>query len=126
MKRELSKERRDILEHLERVGEPQAPAVVAGALGKHRSAVKKLMYSMLEDGQLVALGGGKYALPVTEPVTEESEAVTEAVTEPVAEEPKKPRLVAPPPIEEWGIMAWTPEGMISEAEHRRRKGYDGV
>jgi hypothetical protein len=58
----ISKERADILLTLNRTGQYMTPREVTDALGPHASysSVKKLMWTMLGDGQLVKNGKGAY------------------------------------------------------------------
>jgi len=67
----ISKERGDILLTLNRAGEWMSPKEVADALGANHNNVKKLMWTMLGDGQLVKNNRGKYypANPTTTTTT---------------------------------------------------------
>jgi AAA domain/IclR helix-turn-helix domain len=56
----LNKERREIVELLEREDEPMGPKEVADALGRDHSAVRQMMSCMHKDGQLKQEGYGKY------------------------------------------------------------------
>ena len=56
----ISKERSDILLTLNRAGEWMTPKEVSDALGSSYSSVKKLMWTMLGDGQLIKDGKGRY------------------------------------------------------------------
>src|SRR5215207_2847088 len=58
--KKLSPERRAILQALEDATEPLTPAQVAAATGKHPGSVRKLLFSMLEDGQVEAGSGHTY------------------------------------------------------------------
>ena len=120
--RKLSQERQDVLDLLRREG-PKTPSSVAQVLPKSRPAVKKLMYSMLADDQLVALGGGLYGLPQTETVTDAAR-VTDQI-EPVTEMPKITVYKPGSPVTGEGMFAFSvlDGGMIPYEELRRRKGY---
>jgi hypothetical protein len=63
----VSKERGDILLTLNRSPEPMTPKQVSEALGANYNSTKKLMWTMLGDGQLVKDGKGRYspATPTT-------------------------------------------------------------
>jgi hypothetical protein len=56
----LNKERREIVELLEREDEPMGPKAVAELLGKNYDAIKQMMKRMNDDGQLAQEGYGKY------------------------------------------------------------------
>jgi hypothetical protein len=56
----LNKERREIVELLEREDEPMGPKAVAELLGKGYDATKQMMKRMSDDGQLKQEGYGKY------------------------------------------------------------------
>jgi len=56
----LSKERREIVELLEREDAPMGPKEVAAALGRDYNAVRQMMSRMHNDGQLNQEGYGKY------------------------------------------------------------------
>ena len=56
----LNKERREIVELLEREDEPMGPKEVADALGRDHNAVRQMMSRMHKDGQLNQEGYGKY------------------------------------------------------------------
>jgi hypothetical protein len=56
----LNKERREIVELLEREDEPMGPKAVAELLGKKYDATKQMMKRMNDDGQLAQEGYGKY------------------------------------------------------------------
>jgi hypothetical protein len=56
----LNKERREIVELLEREDEPMGPKAVAELLGKGYDATKQMMKRMNDDGQLAQEGYGKY------------------------------------------------------------------
>jgi AAA domain len=56
----LNKERREVVELLEREGEPMGPKAVAELLGKGYDATKQMMKRMNDDGQLKQEGYGKY------------------------------------------------------------------
>jgi hypothetical protein len=56
----LNKERREIVELLEREDEPMGPKEVADTLGKDYSATRQMMSRMNKDGQLNQEGYGKY------------------------------------------------------------------
>jgi hypothetical protein len=56
----LNKERREIVELLEREDEPMGPKAVAELLGKGYDATKQMMKRMGDDGQLKQEGYGKY------------------------------------------------------------------
>jgi hypothetical protein len=56
----MSKERREVLDLLDSAGEPLSPTEAAGRLGKKVGAVKKLLWTMYEAGQVQKLDGGKY------------------------------------------------------------------
>jgi AAA domain len=56
----LNKERREIVELLEREDEPMGPKAVAELLGKGYDATKQMMKRMYDDGQLTQEGYGKY------------------------------------------------------------------
>jgi hypothetical protein len=56
----LNKERREIVELLEREDEPMGPKAVAELLGKGYDATKQMMKRMSDDGQLKGAGYGKY------------------------------------------------------------------
>jgi len=58
----LNKERREIIELLERWDEPMGPKAVADALGKDYNATRQLMFKMHGDGQLSQVGYGKYVV----------------------------------------------------------------
>jgi hypothetical protein len=57
----LSKERGDILLTLNRSPEPMTPKETADALGAKYNNTKKLMFTMLGDGQLLKDGKGRYS-----------------------------------------------------------------
>jgi hypothetical protein len=56
------RERDKILAALQEAAEPLMPCQVAARLDKERGAVKKLMGDMAEEGEIEALGKGRYAL----------------------------------------------------------------
>ena len=56
----LNKERREIVELLERKDEPMGPKEVADALGRDYNAVRQMMSRMDKDGQVNQEGYGKY------------------------------------------------------------------
>jgi hypothetical protein len=56
----LNKERREIIELLEREDEPMGPKQIADELGRAHSAVKQMVRRMEEAGQLKQEGYGKY------------------------------------------------------------------
>jgi predicted transcriptional regulator of viral defense system len=58
----VSEERQDIIRVLEEAGEPMPPKEVADLLDKAPNAVKYLMWRMSKDGQLEAVGKGRYSL----------------------------------------------------------------
>jgi AAA domain len=58
----LNKERREIIDLLERWDEPMGPKAVATELGKDYNATRQLMYKMSGDGQLSQEGYGKYVV----------------------------------------------------------------
>lgn len=58
----LNKERREIIELLERWDEPMGPKAVATELGRDYNATRQLMYKMAGDGQLSQEGYGKYVV----------------------------------------------------------------
>jgi hypothetical protein len=55
----LSKERREVIDLLDKAGKPLSPTEAAGLLGKTAGTVKKLMWTMYQAGQLEN-SGGKY------------------------------------------------------------------
>jgi hypothetical protein len=58
----LHKERREVIELLEREDEPMGPKDVAVALGKDYAATRQIMSRMLGDGLLTQQGYGKYVV----------------------------------------------------------------
>jgi hypothetical protein len=58
----LNKERREIIELMEKWDEPMGPKAVADAIGKEYNATRQLMYKMAGDGQLNQQGYGKYVV----------------------------------------------------------------
>ena len=70
----VSQERQDIIRVLEEAGEPMTPKEVAELLDKAPNAVKYLMWRMSKDGQLEAVGKGRYALTTNSanPLTHDS------------------------------------------------------
>jgi hypothetical protein len=139
----LSQERGEILEYMAQAGEPQAPKDVAKGIGKNRSAVKKLMFSMLSDGQLVDVPGerGLYALPSEAadepggPVDErlavaeqlpDTDSESAADSEPVHTTVGKPLIPIPerPKRSASGLVATYPDGSVEPWEAKqKRKGY---
>ena len=124
MREKISTERQQIIRALEAGGHPLAPHEVAEIVDKPRSSTKKLMYSMLSDGQLTSANDGRYVLPVNEAVTDDppvTEAVTASCRAVTATEGKGdfPATFA-------GIGAYSEQdgGSIPYSELRRREGYD--
>jgi hypothetical protein len=58
----MHKERREIIELLEREDEPTGPKYVADALDRDHAAVRQMMKRMADDGQLQTAGYGKYVV----------------------------------------------------------------
>ena len=61
----LSNERREILAAIREAGEAQAPKALALMLDKKEGAIRRLVTKMAADGELNALGGGLYDLPLS-------------------------------------------------------------
>lgn len=60
----ISDERRAILDALKAEAEPMTPATLANVTGAGSSGnVRRLLFSMARDGEVVKIGRGKYALP---------------------------------------------------------------
>jgi hypothetical protein len=56
----MSKERADVVALLRAEGQPMTPTMVATAMNKGNNAVKLLLSRMAKEGQIEALGGGRY------------------------------------------------------------------
>jgi hypothetical protein len=56
----LSKERQEVIELLEKAGKPLTPSEASPLLNKPPSTVKRLFWTMGQDGQIVGLGDGTY------------------------------------------------------------------
>jgi hypothetical protein len=56
----LSKERKEVIELLDKAGKPLSPKQAADLLGKNANTVKSLLWNMARDGHLVALDDGTY------------------------------------------------------------------
>lgn len=59
----LSSERRAILDALRAEAEPLTPNGIADVTGHVRGSTRRLLFSMLRDGEVVKVGRGKYTLP---------------------------------------------------------------
>jgi hypothetical protein len=75
----MSPERLDAMLVLQASGEPLAPVEVAALLGKDRGSVKKLLRTMLADGQIVQPFRGVYDVPERE-VTDEAASQADSVS----------------------------------------------
>ncbi len=64
----ISIERREIIEYVDTHG-PCGPKDVAEGLGRSYDAVRQLMPTMSEDGQIVLIARGLYALPEGDHIT---------------------------------------------------------
>lgn len=59
----LSSERRAIIDALKAEAEPLSPNVIANVTGQTSGNVRRLLFSMLRDGEVEKAGRGKYRLP---------------------------------------------------------------
>jgi hypothetical protein len=62
----ISKQRADILLLMRRNAAPMSPAEVAQLLEKNRNSIKKLMWTMSNEGQLVKVDDRKFAIPLND------------------------------------------------------------
>lgn len=60
--RQMSLERKEIREVIIKAGKPLAPKEISEMLGKKRNSVKQLLWKMVGDDQITALGDGLYTL----------------------------------------------------------------
>lgn len=60
---QMSDERREILEVLERAEEPMSPTEVGDALGKSARNIKKMLFTMAKAGEVIKEGRGSYRHP---------------------------------------------------------------
>jgi hypothetical protein len=118
MTREMSQQRREVLALLEQCG-PMSPASVASVLGMRPGTSRKLLFSMLSDGQVDSPGRGVYALPGEQTVTPET--------------PENDVTLTPESREDIPILGESPSGVyvyverlrthIPNEQHLRDKGY---
>jgi hypothetical protein len=136
MVRRMSGERREVLALLEERG-AMSPSAVASVLQKHPSSVRRLLFGMLSDGQLISPEKGLYGVPEgesnpeSEHPTNQGEHLPDEGEHPeqtgdhVAEGgefPKEPEILEDSPS---GIFAFSAErgGMIANESLRKSKGY---
>ena len=127
--RRLSRERRDVVGLLEERG-AMSPSAVASVLQKHPSSVRRLLFGMLSDGQLVCPEKGLYGVPERES-NPESEHLGEHLPD-EGEHPEPATETQGSPIE-IPILGVSPSGtycyseadggMIPTELSRQRKGY---
>jgi hypothetical protein len=133
VRRKMSRERRDVVGLLEEQG-PMSPASVASVLQKHPAGVRRLMFGMLADGQLISPEKGLYGVPEGE-----SNPESEHLGEHLPDEGEHPEQTGEPatvggvvPIETpilgvslSGIYCYSEAdgGMIPTELSRKRKGY---
>jgi hypothetical protein len=118
MAREMSQQRREVLALLEQRG-AMSPASVAAVLGMRPGTSRKLLFSMLSDGQVDSPERGVYALPGEQTVTAENDVTDVTLT--------------PEPREDIPILGESRSGTfvyvdrlkahIPNEQHLREKGY---
>ena len=129
MVRRMSGERREVLGLLEEQG-PMSPAGVASVLQKHPSSVRRLLFGMLSDGQLVCPEQGVYGVP-DGGAEQKSEHLGEYLPdegehpEPATETQESPIEIPILGVSPSGIYCYSEAdgGMIPTELSRKRKGY---
>jgi hypothetical protein len=127
MVRKLSRQRQDVIDLLRREGST-TPQRVSSVTSMSAGAARKLLFSMLADGELESPQRGRYTLPAEPSVTNggdvtESVAATADVTD--ADKPREDMpILEDSPSGTWGYSAQD-GGMVPREELRRRKGYSG-
>jgi hypothetical protein len=122
MPRKLSKQREDVIDLVRREGKtsPQRASVV---LNVRPATARKLLFTMLSDGQLTSPKRGVYELPEEETLPD-LEDVTEDAPDVTGPEESP---IDPPILERSGsgVYAYSVErgGMISNESLRASKGY---
>jgi hypothetical protein len=126
MVRKLSPQRQAVLELVQREGRI-SPKHVGDVLGMNSGAARKLLFSMLSDGELASPERGKYTLPEAETVTFESDVTGESV-DVTADVTDAGEFRSEIPILEHspsGVYVYSERdgGMIPHEWSRERKGY---